>query len=171
MVFTSPPPMRMACKQLAGFGDNFKDGHKPFHEDCYKQLANFGDKFKDGLHKLTFHEVVVVCVVALVVLVAFGVCVPFGGCFGRRLCWWWRVLWCVVLVVVPFWWRVCAFWWRVCFLVASVRLVFAPFGCVLCCWWRVFLLLEKNGKKREGAGTGQERERSERSDLRGQRGP
>ena len=95
--------MRMACKQLAGFGDKFKDGHKPFHEDCYKQLANFGDKFKDGLHKLTFHEVVVVCVVALVVLVAFGVCVPFGGCFGRRLCWWWRVLWCVVLVVVPFW--------------------------------------------------------------------
>ena len=25
MVFTSPPSMRMACKQLAEFGDNFKD--------------------------------------------------------------------------------------------------------------------------------------------------
>ena len=81
MVFTSPPSMMMACKQLVEYGDNFKDClHKPtFHEvACMrqrrqtisrmvftsppsmrmacKQLAVFGDNFKDCLHKLIFHE-------------------------------------------------------------------------------------------------------------------
>ena len=74
MVFTSPPCLRMAYKQLANFGDNFKDGlHKPtFHEDGFHaptEANNFrmvfasprsmrgltramkADNLKDGLHK------------------------------------------------------------------------------------------------------------------------
>ena len=47
----------MAYKQLAKFGDNFKDGlHKPtFHEDGLHAPTE-ADNFKDGLHKPTFHE-------------------------------------------------------------------------------------------------------------------
>merc|ERR1712129_512340 len=57
MVFTSPPSMRMACKQLAEFGDNFKDClHKStFHADGLHAPME-ANNLKDCLHKPTFHE-------------------------------------------------------------------------------------------------------------------
>ena len=49
--------MRMAYKQLAKCGNNFKDGlHKPtFCEDSVHAPME-ADNFKDGLHKPTFHK-------------------------------------------------------------------------------------------------------------------
>ena len=53
----SQPSMRMACKQLAEFGDNFKDClHKPtLHEDGLHAPME-ADTLKDGLHEPTCHE-------------------------------------------------------------------------------------------------------------------
>ena len=53
----SPPSMKMACKQLAVLGDNFKDCllKHTFHEDSL-QASMEADTLKDGLHKPTFHE-------------------------------------------------------------------------------------------------------------------
>ena len=49
--------MRMAYKQLAKFGDNFKDGlHKPTFREDGLNAPTEADNFKDGLHKPTFQR-------------------------------------------------------------------------------------------------------------------
>ena len=178
IVFTGTPSMRMAYKQLAMFNDNFKDGlHKPtfledglhapteadiskeslhmptFREDSFKQLAKFGNNFKDGLHKPTFLEDDCMhqrrpTISRMTFTSPPSTCRGGGGLFGG--------------VCGPggvFWWC----WWCVALLV-GVRLLVV----FVCAFWLCFVLLlalflfvgKKGSKKREGAGTGQERESS-----------